>query len=179
MGVILHRFLTFVMFVFILFGCEDVSVEKDSQARGDFDVTSVFSQDNPFLSFSWIEKGYSGIFAPIDTELGIGEMGIRNLLGQPTKEGYYEGGRFLDYSDRTFFINPETNKSVAMAIDVKSYHLKKDDLKRTLGTPDESEFNEMDGLWMFVYKLEDYELMFEAETEDGILSHAWLRNKRQ
>jgi hypothetical protein len=145
--------------------------------KTDQAAVTVLSNETPFLSFSWIEKGYNGVFSPLNTELGQTDMEIREQLGQPINEGSYEGGMFLEYQDATYFINPEIKKNVAIAINIEKYNLTDVDLKRTLGTPDLSEFNEMDGLWMYVYELDEYELMFEAEGEHAILQYTWLKEK--
>lgn len=172
------KILYLVVHLLVVTGCAQVQSEQMEQESVEIQA-SILSQKQSFLSFSWIEQGYNGVFVPVNEKLGQSETTLRARLGKPISEGNYEGGLFLEYKDVTYFIDPETKKNVAIAISIKREKLTDLDLKRTIGTPDQSQFNEMDGVWMYVYELGDFELMFEAPSERAILSHAWLKEKRR
>ncbi|KHF40864.1 DUF4309 domain-containing protein [Halalkalibacter okhensis] len=167
--------LLFIVLLLLLTGCGQVSgeepiVEKQGQ------ITKVdMSQTGSFLSFSWIEQGYTGIFTPVQAYIEQSIEEVRKQLGEPIAQGYYEGGVYLEYDQATYFFDPETNIGVAIAINIGDHQLTNEEMKRQLGTPDQSEINEMDGYWTFVYKLDNYELMFEAKTEESHLAYAWLK----
>ncbi|WP_227935641.1 DUF4309 domain-containing protein [Alkalihalobacillus deserti] len=167
--------LCFVVIFIVLTGCGQSLSEEIEKV--DESIISVLSQKQSFLSFSWIEQGFNGVFAPINKKLGQSERELIEKLGRPVSEGNYEGGTFLQYKDITYFFNPDTKKNVAIVIDIKREQLTDEELKRKLGTPDQSEFNEMDGVWMYVYELDEYELIFEASSEHSVLTHAWLKEK--
>ncbi len=171
----IKRLVLFILLI-MLAGCGQTQSEE-REKESEKGAVTVLSQENAYLSFSWIEKGYNGVFVPVNQKLGQTEREIKEVVGKPVSEGKYEGGFFLQYENVTYFINPKTKRNVAIALDINSKKLTEVDLKRTLGTPDQSEFNEMDGLWMYVYELDEYELMFEAPAEHAVLSHAWLREK--
>ncbi len=162
-----------VVFLFLLIGCVPLQSEETVKEES----VSAFSPKEDFLRFSWIEEGYKGFFVPVNQKLGESENEIRKRLGDPESKGNYEGGSYLQYSPITYFINLDTKKSVAIALEMEKKQLTIKDLKRTLGTPDKSEFNEMDGVWMYVYKLGAYELMFEAHSEHAVLTYVWLRER--
>ncbi|MDT8859209.1 DUF4309 domain-containing protein [Alkalihalobacillus sp. MEB130] len=163
------------LLVLVLVSCGQVSGE---QLKSEDDTQlSTEAMSSSFLTFSWIEKGYNGIFSPIDVKVDQSAEEIIEQFGEPSIKGNYEGGEFWEYKEATFFISPDTNRSVAIAIDIQTHQISSDEMRRQLGTPDQSEMNEMDGYWMFIYDLDEYHLMFEAESEEGLLSYAWLRKQ--
>ncbi|ARK31192.1 DUF4309 domain-containing protein [Halalkalibacter krulwichiae] len=171
------KWLLFVVF-FLLTACGQGNMIVEQQV--DFTAGHIStSEQKSFLSFSWIEKGYDGVFIPTNTKLGETEEDIRESFGVPITTGSYEGGIFLEYSQATFFINPETKKSVAIASDISDERITFKDLKRLLGTPDSIDYNEMDDFWMYVYDLDEYELVFESVSEQSELSFVWLKSKQR
>lgn len=163
-------------FVLILIACGRASGETD-ETVSEGQQSLILSQKESFISFDWIEKGYTGLLVPTNSNLGQTTAAIIDIHGEPDERGSYEGGDFLKYDKKTFFINPDTGKSVAIALDISEHRLTEQDLKIALGTPDHSELNEMDNYWMYLYNLDDYELMFEAETQEAIIKFVWLREK--
>ncbi|MBP3952202.1 DUF4309 domain-containing protein [Bacillus suaedae] len=162
--------------VLILVACGRASGETDETVP-EGQQSLILSQKESFVSFDWIEEGYTGLFVPANSKLGQATASIIDIYGEPDERGSYEGGDFLTYGKKTFFINPDTGKSVAIALDISEHRLTEQDLKRALGTPDHSELNEMDNFWMYLYNLDDFELMFEAETKEAIIKFVWLREK--
>ncbi|WP_017727096.1 DUF4309 domain-containing protein [Halalkalibacterium ligniniphilum] len=128
-----------------------------------------------FLNQSWIEKGYDGKLAPVEIAVGASEQAVAQQLGTPKSTGYYEGGRFQEFAQATFFINEDLERVVAIALDIFSQRLTAAELTEALGSPDESYFDEMDGFWIYAYQLDEYELFFEADKEGGTLQFVWLR----
>ncbi|MCM3713015.1 hypothetical protein [Halalkalibacter oceani] len=160
------KYLLIIGLIFIMTGCGKVVGESEVKAETD---------EAAFLTFEWIEAGYNGLLEPLSIELGQSADQIVAAYGQPREKGSYEGGEFWQYDPHTFFINPMSGQSVAVAMDIETYQLTEEDLKRELGTFDRSEQNMMEDYWMYVYELDDYELIFEAKTEGGPLQFVWLR----
>ncbi|GAE29896.1 DUF4309 domain-containing protein [Alkalihalobacillus hemicellulosilyticus] len=166
----------------LLTGCGQVAGEVNQHANAAVKINydSVEREiaerhESESVTFDWIEKGYSGIFAPTNDRLGETFEEITEREGEPIETGYYEGGVYLQFERVTFFINPETQRSVAIALQIEEEALTEKELKKALGTPDISEMNQMDGYWMFSYDLDDYELMFEAKSKDDVIEFVWLR----
>ncbi|WP_078430595.1 DUF4309 domain-containing protein [Alkalihalobacterium alkalinitrilicum] len=133
--------------------------------------------DKHIVDFSWIEKGLDGQLDDIEFRIGTNKDEILSKRGTAIDTGYYEGGQFFRYDDATFFINPETNQLVAIALSTEDEDLDASKLKKALGTPDVSERNEMEDLWMYEYYLDQYSLMFEADEENGNILFAWLKKR--
>ncbi|WP_062048441.1 DUF4309 domain-containing protein [Bacillus sp. JCM 19034] len=176
------KLLLFSSLLFIMASCGQVSIELNEQANAAVKLHTELSEkeveelnESEILTFDWIEKGYSGIFAPTNDQLGETYDAIIKREGEPIETGYYEGGVYLQYGEVTYFINPETNKSVAIALQIEDQGLTHKEMKKALGTPDISEMNEMDGYWMFCYDLNEYQLMFEAKSEKDTIEYVWLR----
>lgn len=131
--------------------------------------------EKDFIDFSWIERGYEGRLGAIPYELGTDKSTILNTLSEPIDSGYYEGGEFFQFEKETYFFNPLTDQLVAIAIPLEEHQFTIPDIRRALGSPDISEWNLMDDLWMIEYKLDRYRLMFEAVEEDGMVLYVWLR----
>lgn len=129
------------------------------------------------IDFEWIEKGYEGQLDHVDLQLGTTKEELVSKRGTPIDTGYYEGGEFYQYEDVTFFVNPETNTVVAIAMNIADKQTTIKDLKRALGTPDVSEENKMEDLWMLEYRLGKNILMFESKDGDPntIVEFVWLR----
>ncbi|WP_209123669.1 hypothetical protein [Alkalihalobacillus sp. BA299] len=164
--------------------------EKSTPDRSDDEAFSIESTgetgivlaankeaDNNIVSFNWIEKGFDGQLDHIEFQLGTEKDEILSKRGNAIETGYYEGGEYFRYDDATFFINPDTDRLVAIALSIEEYDLNGTKLKKILGTPDVSERNEMEGLWMYEYYLDKYTLMFEADNENGKILFAWLRER--
>ncbi len=166
-----------ICFVLLLVACGQVSGETKNNVQNEEEDSSTGSSDRSFLTFSWIEQGYDGVFAPVQLDLGQSSEEISATFGPPLDQGSYEGGNYWNYGDLTLFINPMTDRSVAIALNIEDRQLTEEDLKRELGTPDRSELNNMDGYWMFVYELDQYELMFEAKSESETILYGWLIQK--
>ncbi|MCL7746282.1 DUF4309 domain-containing protein [Halalkalibacter alkaliphilus] len=164
-----------IILLSLLVGCGQVSGENLSERNQDQFSLPVMSNNDSFLSFKWIEEGYNGMFSPIQANIDHSMDKVMEQLGEPRTQGHHEGGVYWEYEQATYFFDPITNKGVAIAIDVEEHQLTSEEMRKQLGTPDQSEMNEMNGYWMFVYKLEDYELLFEAKSEKDIISYAWLR----
>ncbi|OLO40700.1 hypothetical protein BTR23_04285 [Alkalihalophilus pseudofirmus] len=133
--------------------------------------------DTHIVDFSWIEKGLDGQLDDVEFRIGTNKDEILSKRGTAIDTGYYEGGQFFRYDDATFFINPETNQLVAIALSTEDDDLDASKLKKALGTPDVSERNEMEDLWMYEYYLDQYSLMFEADEENGNILFAWLKKR--
>lgn len=131
------------------------------------------------IDFEWIEKGYANQLDNVDLPLGTTKEELLAIRGTPLETGYYEGGEFFQYEDVTFFVNPETNRIVAIAMNIADKQMSIKDLKRALGTPDVSEENKMEGLWMLEYHLGKNILMFESRDNDpkSIVEYVWLRER--
>lgn len=129
------------------------------------------------INFEWIEKGYAGQLGDIELKLRTSREDLLQQRGIPIETGYYEGGEYYQYEDVTFFVNPETNLVVAIAMNIADQQLMIKDIKRALGTPDVSEENKMEDLWMLEYRLGKNILMFEAEDSEPttIVEFVWLR----
>ncbi|MEB1809884.1 MAG: hypothetical protein LPK26_21755 [Bacillaceae bacterium] len=153
----------------------DYDIEETIEKSGD--AGTVFAADKPMINKDWIEKGLEGHLDHIEFQLGTEKETILASRGDAIDTGFYEGGEFFRYDDATFFINPETDRLVAIALSTEGYELDAAKLKEEFGDPDVSERNEMEGLWMFEYYLDKYSLMFEAEEEDGRILFAWLRER--
>lgn len=164
--------------ILLLAACGKASGET-TEIQSKEQVMSTISEERSFISFSWIEQGYNGIFAPVQLKIGQTNHEISASFGEPAERGSYEGGDYWQYGDITFFIDPETNRSVAIALNIEKDQLTEEDLRRELGTPDRSELNAMDGYWMYVYELDEYELVFEAKSEHETILYAWLRKKME
>ncbi|WP_078555008.1 hypothetical protein [Bacillus alkalicellulosilyticus] len=131
------------------------------------------------IDFSWIEQGYDGRLDGIPIELNASRQRVIDEMGEPLDSGSYEGGEFLDYGEVTFFINPESETVVAIAVPVSHFEIDATTLYRNLGTPDISELDHMENLWTYHYEIGDNVLLFEAEEEGGTIIYAWLRTAIQ
>ncbi|WP_026700053.1 hypothetical protein [Salibacterium aidingense] len=90
---------------------------------------------------------------------------IINKLGSPEESGWYEGAEFIQFRHGTYFINPDTNKATAVA--VQNPGLEQADIKKWLGPPDETFENAMEGLWTQQYVYKDGSIVVEKTNEDA------------
>ncbi|UOE93025.1 DUF4309 domain-containing protein [Alkalihalobacillus sp. LMS39] len=127
------------------------------------------------LDFTWIEKAYEGYLADIPLAIGTEKEQVLTQFGEPLEEGYYNGGQFLDYTHVTFFINPETNKTSAIAVPFEEHEKVVSDLYHALGTPDIVEYNEMEDFWAYEYHVGKHILQFETKEKEGTIHYAWIR----
>ncbi|WP_216828161.1 hypothetical protein [Alkalihalobacterium elongatum] len=156
--------------------------DKAELLKGNSDTGAVLAANKEEkqinnIDLSWLEKGSDGQLNNIEFPLGTDKEQILLSRGEAIDTGYYEGGEYFRYEDVTFFINPETNRLVAIALSTEKYDLDGKKLEETLGSPNVSERNEMEGLWMYEYDLGKYSLMFEAKEEEGEILFVWLREK--
>ncbi|OLS39348.1 hypothetical protein BTR22_00200 [Alkalihalophilus pseudofirmus] len=136
---------------------------------------SVVSAATPsFLSFTWIEKGFNGIFFPTDQALGESQTDVLESLGEPNEKGLYEGGNYYTYDRTTYIFSSENYLLEAIMMDISDYRVSVEEMKRALGTPDRSELDELDGYWTYSYELDDYTLFFETSEEGSPLEFVWL-----
>ncbi|GAE24695.1 hypothetical protein JCM9140_643 [Halalkalibacter wakoensis JCM 9140] len=164
-----------IFLLLVLVGCGQVSGEMTLEEINDSQSVTSANNNEPFLSFRWIEKGYDGTFVPIKNKVDQSSQEIYQQFGDPISRGHYEGGIYWEYDQATYFFNPDTNRCVAIAINIEEHNITSEEMKRQLGTPDQSEMNEMDGFWMYIYQLGEYELLFETEQKEGPLLYAWLK----
>ncbi|WP_082153796.1 DUF4309 domain-containing protein [Bacillus sp. LL01] len=141
--------------------------------------SSVVSAATPsFLSFTWIEKGFNGVFAPSDQAIGKSQAEVVAQLGEPNEKGSYEGGHFYAYDRTTYIFSKKDDLLEAITMDISDYKVSADEMKRALGTPDRSEIDELSGYWTYHYELDDYTLYFEAQDEGSSLEFVWfMKNK--
>lgn len=119
----------------------------------------------------------NGTLLDIELPLGTTREELLAARGEPISLGSYEGGNFYEYDDVTFFINPETDKVVAIAKPIKEMKLTMEDIKYQLGSPDFEGMNEMDGLWMMEYEHNGKIVIFESWEEEGNVEFVWLRER--
>lgn len=111
-----------------------------------------------------------------DIYIGSTKSKLLEVFGEPETEGMYEGGHFYDYGTRTYFVNPETEKVNAIAIegtvlDVDKWDLVEDSLTSSIKFEG---MNEMEGLWMEIYDWKSYDIMVEREGEKAPPFYIWL-----
>ncbi|MFV8827529.1 hypothetical protein [Alkalihalobacterium sp. APHAB7] len=175
------------LFLIVIIFSVDFVNHQFSNSNGGYDIEKtiemssevgkVLAADKQLINSDWIEKGFEGQLDHIEFQLGTTKETILSGRGDAMDTGFYEGGEFFRYDDATFFINPETDRLVAIALSTEGYELDAAKLKEVLGSPDVSERNEMEGLWMYEYYLDKYSLIFEAEEEGGKILFTWLRER--
>ncbi|WP_100404645.1 DUF4309 domain-containing protein [Bacillus solitudinis] len=169
----MSKFRFFVVFsLLFLSACGQGEIHAQQREERDLMI-----EKQAFLSFSWIEQGFYGIFEPLKLKIGTTSNELIKQFGDPENVDVYEGGIAWIYDDSTFLINSETKKVVASALNIKKKQLTTDHLKKALGTPDLTELDEMDGYLIYYYYLDDYELSFETDEESGSLIYAWFKQR--
>ncbi|ADU30938.1 hypothetical protein [Evansella cellulosilytica] len=116
------------------------------------------------------------IFVEEDIHIGSTKSDVESTFGIADDEGMYEGGHFLDYGKRTYFVNPETSNVNAIAItaeqvDDEKWELVEEALKKDLKLEG---MNMMEGLWMEIYDWKNYDIMIEREEEEAAPFYIWL-----
>ncbi|WP_088104925.1 DUF4309 domain-containing protein [Halalkalibacter urbisdiaboli] len=167
-----------MIFIIMLSACGQGD-NPSSQEVEEHEVSAMSQKSSSFLSFSWIEHGFNGVFEPLDLHLGVSSDVIRTQFGEPKQMGHYEGGKYWNYGNASIFLNAEEDTSVAVAYNIAEYQLREDDLKKALGTPDQTEVDERDGFTVYHYYLDEYELFFEADPDTGKIVYVWFHELKQ
>lgn len=141
-------------------GVNGVKEEVENVVEEEFDV-------NDYLTSIFINKGIT---------IGFSKEELFAEHGTPESKGMYEGGHFFDYDFLTYFVNPDTEKVVAIAlsgdgVSTEDWVEVEGELADKLKVEG---MNEMEGLWMEIYDWMDYDIMIERESADAPPYYIWL-----
>ncbi|MFB4164676.1 hypothetical protein ACE1TI_12780 [Alteribacillus sp. JSM 102045] len=104
---------------------------------------------------------------------------IKEALGEPEDEGWFEGGEYMQYGDFTFFFHPVTEKGISVAVETTNKTFDQEKAEDILGSVDRSFWNEMDNMWSEVYEFEDGTITFEKESEEAEHpSYIWFESSK-
>ncbi|MDQ0253895.1 hypothetical protein J2S74_001267 [Evansella vedderi] len=137
--------------------------DTDSQSNEDSTEDGVFS----YIHDLFITDGI---------DIGSEKSDLIEAFGLPETEGMYEGGEFYDYGNRTYFVNPDTEKVNAIALPGDALNMDEwEKAEEALYSSIKLEgMNEMEGLWMEIYDWESYDIMIEREEEEAPPFYIWL-----
>lgn len=173
---------TLLNYFAILFVCSFLALlifSNTSPTKGemiDFDKVKVTGNNSEEKKDSFTDY-INQEFTNFKISLGDSEEKIKELYGVPIETGYYEGGRFFDYEEVTFMVNPDTEKVVAIVKKERKKEMYPHDVKTLLGEPDFEGMNDMDGFWLLSYTSSNKQLLFEFKSPDSAIEFIWYREK--
>ncbi|CAN7761803.1 DUF4309 domain-containing protein [Paenibacillus sp. LjRoot153] len=109
-----------------------------------------------------LESAKIGQLTGIKYSLGASTTEIKDTLGNPEEEEYYEGGKYMKYSDCLYFYD-ETTKTVNNIFTTTK--ASRDEIINTLGKPTEEDLDE-EGVLFIIYKTGDNELSFRKGSNN-------------
>ncbi|PYZ97811.1 hypothetical protein CR205_04240 [Alteribacter lacisalsi] len=119
---------------------------------------------------------YERLFQDAAFRIGEDEEAVHSKREQPDEEGMYNGGSYYDFGTYTYFADPEQKRINAVAvrgetaagIDQEPFFNELEGKMITSG------YNEMDGTWMEIYRVNGGDLVIEREEEQSAPAFIWL-----
>ncbi|MGO4887973.1 hypothetical protein ACJ2A9_09455 [Anaerobacillus sp. MEB173] len=151
-------------------------IPYEAELSSDQQHAEIIDEERPhaaMINETLLEDAAIGRLFSIEQRLGTLREELEEQRGKPIATGSYEGGDFYQYHDCTFFINPEDNRIVAIAVQMEE-ELYGSDIKAIFGKPNFEGMNHMDGLWMIEYYVNENSVTFESIDEFSKIEYVWL-----
>jgi len=147
------------------------TVQPSENAKKDESLKCKLQLDNNFLAFA--SKGQLEGFA---VKIGSSRQDILTKLGQPDETGT-ENSEYFTYRDCASFYFDDQKYVSAITVDGKEIGFTNTQLTDLLKKPLSEGADEEDGGYYILYETEKYQLYFNSETKDGVITNLLFKEK--